>query len=447
MTGHLLSAIYEPLVALSPGSGVEPCLARDWTTPDDTTWRLRLRQDVRFHDGRPLTADDVMASLERVRGASRSAVISNLEAVTSVRRLPGTDDGIEVRTSGPFPLLLARLANLAIVPADFEPTNPIGTGPYRWRGEAEKDLVLERWVGYWGEPAPMAEVRIRFISGEELLARPELLEVIDCVPRVPPAFSRSYLPRPGWRVARSRSVSTLILGMGTHSPPLADLRVRQAIDLAIDRRELVDTVEEHRFSEVASSLVPAEVFGYTATSDAVAVDRARARQLLAEAGVAEGTGLTLFHAGANDGVLGFVVSTLADIGLEVELEEQGYEAFYRSIESEIPGLFLFAWSFRFADASDFLDSMVHSRDQNGLLGRLNASGYCKPRVDLLIERANREASSSRRLQLLREALREVAEDRPYLPLVHPARSALIRDPFRILRQWGAWPRPQEIGVG
>ena len=113
----------------------------------------------------------------------------------------------------------------------------------------------------------------------------------------------------------------------------------------------------------------------------------------------------------------------------------------------MPGLFLFAWSFRFADASDFLDSMVHTKDPDGLMGRLNASGYSNPRVDRLIERAMNEASSSARLQLLRQALEQVANDRPYVPLFHPARTALIRDPFRILRQWGPWPRPQDIGVG
>lgn len=446
MTGHLLSAVYETLVSLSPGRGVEPALARDWTTPDDTTWRLRLRPGVLFHDGSPVTVDDVIYSIERVRGDERSAVISNLEAVTEVKRVADADDAIEVRTAAPVPLLLGRLANLAIVPQGFDPATPIGTGPYRWRGQVGEEFVLEGWPQYWGDPAPIQEVRVRFVSSEELAARPELLEVLDCVPRASSRFLSANLPREGWRVARTRSVSTLILGMDIGNSPLDDPRVRQAIDLAFDRRAVLQEVDEQRFANLAVSMVPAEVFGYVAPNEISRSNHGAARRLIESAGVA-GSRVTLRHAGIYDGVALHLATLLGGIGLEVDLREMAYDEFYRSVETDEPGLFLFAWSFRFADASDFLESLVHSRDEAGLLGRLNASGYSDPRVDRLIEQAMHEPNSAARLLLLRAAIEQVAADRPYIPLVHPVRTALIRDPFRIGRSWGPWPRPQDIGAG
>jgi peptide/nickel transport system substrate-binding protein len=445
VTGSVLSGVYECLVSLSPGRTVQPALARRWTTPDDLTWRFWLTPDVLFHDGSPLTAEEVVASVRRARFSAGSALATYLEAVEEVRIVPGDEAVVEIVTSAPFPLLLTRLAMVAIVPRQFEPTSPVGTGPYRWvAGSAKGPILLRRWERYWGSPPTADDVSIRFLADEDALENQVRAQGLDVVSMSSQDFIRTHTITHPWRLIGLPSAATTILGLNLTMPPMDDPRVREAVDLAIDRRALVALAFAGGGAEPAGCLAPATVFGHMPGPPPTAADRVAARRLLDAAGVARGHELELVFSAIYQPVVDFLVASLEEVGFRVVSREVPFETFYRRIEEGGNQLYLFGWNFGFADASDFLDAVAHSRDRERRLGLLNGSRYASLEVDRWIEEAAREPRETQRLELLRNALAQVQSERCYLPLFYHSRFALVRSPFSLEETGRAWVVPQAI---
>ena len=440
VTGLVLSAVYENLVRFDPGQAVKPGLADRWTTPDETTWRIHVRDGVRFHDGSRLTPEDVVSSIERARA---SGVLGHqLDDIERVELLEGDGRTIEIKTDRPAPLLLTRFESVAIVPRDFNPANPVGTGPYRWRvGSVQGPVVLERWDDYWARAPDFDEVTIQFVSVHEELA--ELLhnQKLDVVASVTVSYVEDHERALSWRVVALPTVATTYLGMNVSLPPLDDPRVREAIDDVIDRSKLVADVYPPGLATPATSLVSPEVFGFSPAHRRHSGDLERAKRLLAEAGVAPGTRLKLDHQERYVSVIGPLADLLAEVGIEIEPQLHQYESFYRRMEAAENELFLFSWNFTIADASPFLDAIVHSRDPLRGLGSFNAAAVGDPELDRLIEEAAHETRSEARLELLQFVLAEVGAVHAYIPLFQPASLSLVREPFEIV---GRRVRPQGV---
>ncbi len=445
VTGSILSAVYEPLVTLSPESGVEPALASSWTTPDDTTWRFVLRDGVRFHSGRVLTAEDVVESVRRARYGPSSALTTYMEVLEDVRVVPGSPEQVEISTVAPFPLLLTRIAMVAIVPAGFDPQLPEGTGPYQWvSGNRHGPVLLRRFKRYWGPRPDADEVRIRVVDSEEELLARIVDDAIDVMARVDSGFVQRYELGKGWRLLPMPSVGTTMLALNVSAPPLDDVRIRREVDRAIDRGALVAEAFPQGMAEPAWSLVPAGVFGFAPPLDdepGLEVTGGPGRQPV---GGRNGRTLHLLSASVSSEVVDHLCGVLASIGLTCEIERVAYEDLYRRIEEGSTELYVFSWNFRGMDASDFLDAVVHSRDPARRLGGLNGAGFRDADVDRWIEEAAREPRAAQRLALLRKAFERVRASAVYLPLYHRSRLALVREPFTIEGRSGSWVQPQEV---
>jgi peptide/nickel transport system substrate-binding protein len=440
VTAHVLSAVYESLVRFEPGQPVKPGLADRWTTPDESTWRIHVRDGVRFHDGGSLTPEDVVRSIERAR-ASR-ILGHQLDDIEHVRLLDDVDRTVEITTRKPAPLLLTRLESVAIVPHDFNPANPVGTGPYQWRvGSVQGPVVLERWDDYWARSASFDEITIQFVSVQEELADLLNNQRLDVVASVSASYVRDHEPAQSWRVVALPTVATTYLGVNVTRSPLDDVRVREAIDNVIDRTELVSVAFPGGFAEPSTSLVSPEVFGFSPAHRRHGPNLERATQLLAEAGVTPGTRLELDHQESNAPLVGPLVDSMAKVGIEIAPQVHRYETFYRRIEAAENELFLFSWNFRIADASPFLDAFVHSRDPLRGLGSFNGAAMGDPELDRLIEHAAHETDSEARLELLQLVLADVGAVHAYLPLLQPAALALVREPFDIV---GRQVKPQFV---
>lgn len=446
-TRAVLQGIFEPLVRLSPDLKIEPCLAERWTTPSPTRWRFRIRAGVFFHDGTPLTTEAVLASLRRAYGGNGSTVATYLSSVASFQRAADEPQSIEILTVRPFPLLLTRLAMIDIVPPGFDAHHPVGTGPYRWvSGTPRGPLVLQRWDRYWGPPPDVETLRIRSVPTEEQLLRLLNMQVLDVMAAVTRHFLNGHPPGPAYTVIRVPTLTTLMLGFNMRDPRYQDARVREAIDLAINRGDLVNEAFPGQCARVADSLLPVEVFGYSPAKVAAAADPGRARRLLRAAGVPEGAEVILEYSGERPMVIAFLSAALSRIGLRLRARRYSYETFYRRFLEGKSGVFFFGWSFRFADASDFLDAAVHSREPERRFGLQNGSGYADPAVDRWIEEASTESNSAKRLDLIHNILERVARDRPYLPLYHLSQTVLVRKPFTIHPRQGSWLVPQDLGL-
>ncbi len=444
VTRAVLGAIYEPLVRIGPMLDVEPCLAERWETIDDLTWRFRLRQGVRFHDGSEVTATNVVDSLRHALEAADSAVATYLTAVQEVREVAGEPGTVEVRTRYPAPLLLARLSLVAVTPKSVlaDPGRPVGTGPYVWvDGTSTGPVRLRVWEHYWG-PAPFADdVVANLIPEEEELARRVVRGELDVAAEISASSLPGGTPGPGWKLVPYPPLATTILACNVRRPPLDDPRVREAIDLAIDRRELARAAGPNRV-EPAYGLVPQGVVGSVPIESIPQPDPVRAKELLAAAGYPDGVEVELAHAGVWGPAVSYLEEALGRVGIRLRVRQQPYDEFYQRILNGECSLYIFGWTFPFGDASDLLEGLVHTRVPGRRLGLQNGSGYSDPEVDRLIEQAAREPGTALRQDAIRKVLARLAADRPYIPLYHRVRLAAVREELTLRPFGGAWLSPQ-----
>jgi len=447
VTRSVLSAVYEPLACLGPDLEVRPCLAKRWTTPEPLVWRFKVRDGVLFHDGRPLRADDVLASLIRAWKSKQSAVGSYLASVEAISLAKDDPSTIELRTTEPTPLILSRLAMIPIVPADFDPQHPVGTGPYRLAADSPMtDLVLERWDRYWGRSGVFDRIRILGVPAGEQLRQLITGGAVDVVTNVSASFINSVSLSQEWYVERTPALATTILALNVLHWPLSDPRVREAIDLAIDRKALVEEAFPDRDVSPAASLIPVEVFGFCEAGAVPPPDPERARRLVRSAGIPQGTRITIDVSGMPSAVLDSLSASLLWIGLKADFQDYPWTILYDRMERSDSTAHVFGWNFPLADASDFFESCVHSRSPAEHLGFQNSSGYSNAQVDRWIDGFSHGSSTSRRLELIRKILTRLGQDRPYLPLYHRKHLLLVRKPFAVPRRVGSWVLPQEVGV-
>lgn len=413
LTSAVLANVYDSLTEFDRESRVVPALAAAWGNPDEKTWVFRLREGVRFHDGRELSAEDVVFSLERARDHPETGLASYLVEVESVRVLaPQT---VEVRTLRPFAALLAKLTPIAIVPRDAPGriTRPVGTGSYRLGGERPDGLDLVPFPGCWRRPGRLLPLTFvyeadptrrveRLLAGEVDVAA-DLRE--DAVGKLRRAACCRDLAVPGSTVEYLR--------LSQEVPAFRDARVREAIDLALDRPGFV-AAAHHGLGLPIGQLVVPGVFGFAPDLKATVRDLPRARRLLEEAGYPDGLDVVLEHRPGRAG--GVVGAQLAEAGLRVTPRESPWTELHPRLRRGEVGFYLGGVVAQTAEASDVLDGFVHTRDEARGYGITNHSRYSNPKADALIEEAAASLDMTRRRELLKAAMRVVMADRFIIPV-------------------------------
>jgi peptide/nickel transport system substrate-binding protein len=413
LTFDMLSNVYEGLVGLDASLRVEPVLAVSWSSTDDRHWRFELRSGVTFHDGRPLTAADVVSSLQRARTHPRSQFKSYLVDMADVRAVG--ELVVEVTTLRPNPVLLNQLAFVLIVPRDApeEIDAPVGTGPYRL-GVADKGRTIElsAFERYWGPPPAQREVRYVARGARPPSAR--LLEgEVDLLMDLAPEEAVRIRATPGFKVVAEPAPAVDVLALRVDTAPFKDRRVRRALHLAIDRPRLVEGLL-HGFGRPASQLVSRNVFGFDPGLSAPTRDVAAARRLLKEAGHPDGLDLVLEH--RRERRVDVIVAQLAEAGIRVRPVAQHWHALLDRLEKgQVP----FAFTGLVSDSgesSDVFLSTLHTRQPGRGLGDSNARGYSNAHLDALIERAAQTPTPNERLTVLQHCMRLAMEDLPLVPL-------------------------------
>jgi peptide/nickel transport system substrate-binding protein len=413
----IASHVYEGLTRLDADLKVEPALAERWESPDALRWRFRLRRGVRFHDGRPLTPDDVVASLERARRHPRSDWTSYLVAVDRVNAVDPTT--VEIVTRRPYSLLLQKLAYILIVPKDA-PENierPVGTGPYRLLGPPSPErLVLHAFEGYWGPRPSEAVVHIQMEPVLERVLQAPAGARADIVLAVGPEAGGLIARAPGYKLVTRSGITTDYLQLRLSRPPFSDLRARRAVQVGLDRDALVRDLLGSR-GRPANQLVGPAVFGHDPSLPAVKRDMAEARSLLAAAGYADGLDLDLeFREGRRVGAL---VAQLAQIGIRARPRPQPFTQLSARMIADEVSMYYGGAMASTGDASDVLDSLLHSRLPDRSLGESNTVGYRNPALDALIESASRQSAMAERRATLQQCMRLALDDLPLVPLVTP----------------------------
>lgn len=426
-THSALSHFYERLVAFGPDLDIRPELAVKWMNPSDTIWRFTLREGVLFHDGTPLTAQDVVASLQRATRLPGSQVGYYLQNVTRVAAIPPND--VEVVTSSPSPLLLNKLAFVAIVPRtapDSPISYPLGTGPYRFvSGTPRQALEGEAFDRYWGPQPPFPRFRIVPLADAGSRAQAVVEGRADVVSRFPFGFTSWAGRQKGMHLTSRVGLGVAFLGFSLREgSPYRDRRVREAFALAIDRTRMIEP-SERAYTVNAEQFVPGSVFGSSPPSRPWVHDPARARALLAQAGHPKGMEATLVISDTQASLGTALVALLGEAGIRVRIETLPWDDYFARWTRRDLDLFGFAYAAGTGDASDLLEAVFHSPSASS--GAHNTSGYSNAAFDRLVDEAGRLLDPYERRRLMSEALSILREDLPSIPLVVRSNLYAVRD--------------------
>jgi peptide/nickel transport system substrate-binding protein len=293
--GHL----FDPLVDYrGPDFTQTPLVAERWDNPDPSTWRFFLRKNIKFHDGKELTAEDVKFSLELAHAApTANAKVASITEVTVVDKYT-----VVIKTAGPAASLLANLGWIYILPkadyqargADAFSLKPIGSGPYKLeRWDKGQRIVLAAFDGYWGGPKTPGRIVLRPISEPSTRLAEFLTGGVDLIQDLPVENVKQVRDSKDLQVVQSKGIRQIFFPLNTRADtPLKDRRVRQAINFAIDREAIVRDVLQG-FGEPRTGPFGVRQMGYNAeAAKAAGYNPEKAKALLREAGFATGVDFT-----------------------------------------------------------------------------------------------------------------------------------------------------------
>lgn len=440
--------IYEPLVQRNAAGLLEPALARGWAVSavDPEVWVFDLREGVRFQDGADFDAGDVVFSIDRAKSPG-SAVKGVLSGVREVRVV--STSRIEIVTDGPDPLLPGRLTDVFILDegwakannlgkveegkTSFATANTNGTGPYRLVSrEPDARTVLALNEDYWArEQFPLEVSAIVFTPIKDPAARVAALLAgdVDFIQDVPVADLARIAGTVGLEVLTGPQNQVVFLGLNlgaadlssddvTGANPLADVRVRRAMNMVINREAIQQVVMSGQ-SRPAGVIIPPFANGWDAEMDLPpATDVTAAKALMAEAGYGGGFSIRLDC--PNDRYLNdaaicqAVVGMMAQIGITATLNAQPKAQHFPLITEAKSDFYLLGWGVPTYDSAYLFDYLVHSR--TGGYGSWNATGYANPALDAMIEALGHEMDPEVRNNLIAEIWLVVQAETMYLPI-------------------------------
>jgi peptide/nickel transport system substrate-binding protein len=439
--------VFEALVGRDAQLRLRPGLAESWRIVGDTVWEFRLREGVTWHDGQKLSADDVAFTISRVPNVPGSnGGFSG--AVRPITKVEVVDDlTIRIHTAQPHPLLPNDLASVQIISrhagtgAVAENYNSgkasIGTGPYRFVSYTPgQGAIFARNDAYWGAKEPWQKVDYRFLPNDGARSAAILAGDVDVIDQVPGNDLARLKRDQRLRISEVPGVRLIYLqpdfsrqgpvpgvtdndGKPLEKNPFQDLRVRQALDLAIDRKALAERVMEN--TAIASSQwLPGGSYSYNPAVTATQLDTAAARRLLAEAGFPQGFHLT--PTTPNDRYPGdartaqAVAQFWSRVGVRTEVEALPWATYLARGPRQEFAFRLGGWGSSTGEASYLLRNVLGTYDRDKGWGSPNFSRYSNPALDALTSRAITILDDGEREAVLREAVALGARDLGILPL-------------------------------
>lgn len=424
--------LYDSLARWDNTLKLQPGLATSWKTVSDTVWEFTLRQGVKFHDGSPLTAEDVQATLTRLMTRGKTLYWTSYATISAVEIVnPRT---IRVTTRFPDSLLPTRMAQMGshIIPARFARTDqgaaelarkPIGTGAYKLVEWVKDDrLVMEAntaWWGWEGKPPPIARVVWKPIPDD--FARISALErgEVDLITNVPPDQVKAVREGRGTQILTVPSTRTVIFSTNATQPPLSDKRVRQALHYALDVPSIIANLFAGQGKPITGMLADTD-FGYNPDLKPYPYDPAKAKRLLAEAGYASGIDVTLYSGTGtmvNDKQLLEVIADMwSKVGIraKVQMMEMAQRSKLNNERALPPNtLLLTTPQSTLLDADGSMWRLIHP---NGLWGTYWAGNQQGGRFYEIMEQARTSLDLRKRKALYTEATQILHEEKPFLEL-------------------------------
>ncbi len=445
--------MYEPLIIRDVTGAFEPALATDWAPKegDPNVWVFNLREGVKFHDGADFTAEDVVFSFERAK-QDNSDMKELIGSITEVRAVD--DFTIEMVTDGPNPILPSNLTNLFIMDKgwteanntvnvqDFEggeitfaTTNANGTGPYVLTSrEPDVKTVMTRNEDYWGRdqfPMEVSEIVYTPIQNAATRVAALLSGEIDFLQDMPVQDLSRVAEADGLAVKTAPQNRVIFFGMNQGADdieadnidganPLADVRVRQAMSMAINRDAIKQVVMRGQ-SEPAGMIAPPFVNGWTADMDGESgTDIDAAKGLMADAGYADGFSIRLDCPNdryVNDeAICQAAVGMLGQIGVTVNLDAKPKAQHFPLITDGKTDFYMLGWGVPTYDSEYIFNFLVHGREAD--IGTWNGTGFDNDDLDAKIASLASNTDLDARNADIASIWRVVQDEQLYIPIHH-----------------------------
>ena len=473
-TTSMLHHVFDPLVRRGRNLELEPALAVSWKNVKPDTWRFELRRDVKFHNGNPFTADDVVASFTRLLDPGARAR-GNIATVVKAEKID--DFTVDIVTKGPYPLLLNDLAGVYILDKEWmeandalkpgniatgvttaASTNAIGTGPFKvesYKPDAGTNFVVN--PNWWDKPQHNL-TRIEFkpvksdatrvaalLSGELDLIAPAPLQDLG---RIGSASGFKVIEEPSLRlIMLSLNFRPELKAMPGQKNPLLDPKVRQAMWHAIDMETIKKRVMRDK-SRNTGTLVAPPVPGYAKENDTVlAYDTNKAKALLAEAGFPNGFKVKLNCPNdryINDEQTCVAIAAMwTRAGIQTELQTESRATYFPRQDRGEFDVSMVGWAtLPPMDGFSVLSSLLAAQKDG--YGGSNSGTYANPKIEELTRQSAQELDETKRRAMLVEALKVAHDDVAYIPLHQQPVAWAVRDgvdvpqfPDEYVRLWFA----------
>jgi ABC-type transport system substrate-binding protein len=443
--------IFSGLVSFNPKMELVPELAERWQVSEDgTVYTFHLRKNARFHDGRAVTAHDIVYSWERAANPATEShtVLTYLGDIVGVKEMHEgkaghisglkivDDHTLQVTIDAPKPYFLMKLTYAVAHVVDRNNVEsgpdwyrtPNGTGPYRLvRWEPNKVRLYERYERFYLKPPAIRFVVVQLYAGTGL----RLYETGDIDITGISRYDVDRVRDPAEPMSRELlegvSMCTSMVTFDVKRPPFDDPRVRQAFALAVDRQRYVDIVARGA-AIPARGLYPPALPGYNPALQALQFDPQLAQQRLAESryGGPGNLPAIVFTASGFGSDVSPHVAALVDmwekhLGVKITIENLEPDKYFDELHAGRHGhMFSEGWCADYPDPENFADALYHSHAQQ------NDSNYSNPQVDALLERARVERDVSQRIALYQQAEQMIVQDAPSVFLSHSLSFTLVK---------------------
>jgi peptide/nickel transport system substrate-binding protein len=442
--------VYDGLVRYNKQFVPEPALATSWTRVSPTQWRFNLRKNVKFHDGTPMTADDVVFSFERVlKPASNMKVYA--QGIKETKKID--DFTVEIITDGPNPVLLRGLVDVKIMSKAWSTKNNVvnpqnyaqkeesyaarntnGTGQFMLKSrEADVRTVLVVNPSWWDKAeGNVTEIVYQPIKQDSTRAAALLSGEIDLVLDPPTQDIPRLRQNSAIKIADGTETRIIFFGFDQwrdESPytnvkgknPFKDKRVRQAMYQAIDI-EAIRRATMRGLANPTGSMIAPQVQGYfDEFAKRLPYDATAAKKLLADAGYPNGFEFTLDcpnNRYINDEEICQAVTAMwAKVGLTARLNAMPRATYFQKIQKFDTSVYLLGWATATFDGLYTLQSLIRTVDpKGGADGNFNLGKYSNPKADALIDQVKTEIDDAKRNAAMREAQRIHYDDVGHIPL-------------------------------
>jgi peptide/nickel transport system substrate-binding protein len=435
------TSMYDQLVVRDASFKIVPWLATSWENPNDTTWVFHLRQGVKFHNGEAFNANTVKWSFERfVAPETKNIYASMLGPVANVE---ATDDyTVRVTTKDPFPALLENLAygvymgppdTMQKQGADFF-KSPVGTGPYKFVSWAPGEkLVVEAAGSHFGGDPKIKTIAWQPVTeGSTRVAQLRTAEA-DLITSVSPTQISELDGQPGISVTKIPSQSFLVLIMNSGRPPFNDLKVRQAMNFAVDKESIIKTLLGGNGTVLPAPAGPAHE-GFDPNLGVIyPYDPDKAKSMLAQAGLSSGFSITL---DTPDGrylqdraIAEAIAGMLGKVGVQVKVNPYEWGAFVKLLGDKTSDILLIQ------QGGSTTDALLPTCFSSKIKG-LPWLGYTNPDADALIDKARATVNYDERYKTYGQLIKLLQQDAPWVYLHYQTNIFGIRD-----RVKGFVPRP------